>query len=206
MFKGFDIVETLSAFVILFAIIDVVGSIPIIVNLQSQGKTVKPLKATVLSGLLLVVFFYAGDLILKLFNVDIDSFAVAGAILIFMLALEMLLDVEIFKYAGPTADATLVPLVFPLLAGAGTFTTLIALKAEYADINILTGLFLNIIWIYVVLKLTDPIQRFFGKGGIYIMRKFFGIVLMAISIKLFTANLSALTSSLNLNATSMLMP
>lgn len=189
-FTSFNLLQSFSAFIILFAIIDVLGSLPIIVNLQEKGKTVKPLKATMLSGLILLAFFYAGDLILKLFHVDIESFAVAGAFLIFLIALEMLLDVEIFKYSGPSADATLVPLVFPLLAGAGTFTTLIALKAEYADINIIIGLLLNIIWIFIVLKLSSRIQKIFGPAGIYIMRKFFGIILLATGIRLFTANLS----------------
>lgn len=189
-FTSFNLLQSFSAFIILFAIIDVLGSLPIIVNLQEKGKTVKPLKATMLSGLILIAFFYAGDLILKLFHVDIESFAVAGAFLIFLIALEMLLDVEIFKYSGPSSDATLVPLVFPLLAGAGTFTTLIALRAEYADINIIIGLLLNIIWIFIVLKLSSRIQKIFGPAGIYIMRKFFGIILLATGIRLFTANLS----------------
>lgn len=189
-FTSFNLLQSFSAFIILFAIIDVLGSLPIIVNLQEKGKTVKPLKATMLSGLILLAFFYAGDLILKLFHVDIESFAVAGAFLIFLIALEMLLDVEIFKYSGPSSDATLVPLVFPLLAGAGTFTTLIALRAEYADINIIIGLILNILWIFIVLKLSSKIQKIFGPAGIYIMRKFFGIILLATGIRLFTANLS----------------
>ena len=191
-FTSFNAMQAFSAFVILFAIIDVLGSLPIIVTLQEKGKTVRPLKATLLSGAILLAFFYAGDLILKLFHVDIESFAVAGAFLIFLIALEMLLDIEIFKFNGPSADATLVPLVFPLLAGAGTFTTLIALKAEYADINIILGLLLNIVWIFVVLKLSNKIQKIFGPAGIYIMRKFFGIILLATGIRLFTANLSSM--------------
>ena len=191
-FTSFNAMQAFSAFIILFAIIDVLGSLPIIVTLQEKGKTVRPLKATLLSGAILLAFFYAGDLILKLFHVDIESFAVAGAFLIFLIALEMLLDIEIFKFNGPSADATLVPLVFPLLAGAGTFTTLIALKAEYADINIILGLLLNIVWIFVVLKLSNRIQKIFGPAVIYIMRKFFGIILLATGIRLFTANLSSM--------------
>ena len=127
---------------------------------------------------------------------DIASFAIAGALIIFLMALEMILDIEIFKNQGPIQEATLVPLVFPLLAGAGTFTTLVTLRAEYATINILIALVLNMVWVYFVLKMTDRIERFLGKGGIYIMRKFFGIILIAIAVRLFTANISALITEL----------
>ena len=122
--------------------------------------------------------------------------AIAGALIIFLMALEMILDIEIFKNQGPIKEATLVPLVFPLLAGAGTFTTLVTLRAEYATINILTALTLNMVWVFFVLKMTDRIERFLGKGGIYIMRKFFGIILIAISARLFTANITALIAEL----------
>ena len=196
MLKSFSFLETLSSFVIMFAIIDALGATPIILSLREKGKQIHSFKATVFAGLVLVGFFYVGDLILKLFNVDIESFAVAGAILLFLLALEMLLDVEIFKYSGPTPDATFIPLVFPLLAGAGAITTLISLKAEYADINILCGLLLNLVWVYVVLKLTDRVRRFFGKNGIYVMKKFFSVILLAMAVRLFTANLHALIGQL----------
>jgi multiple antibiotic resistance protein len=137
-------------------------------------------------------FYYAGSLMLKLFNVDINSFAVAGSIILFLMSLEMILDIEIFKDLGPIKEATLVPLVFPLIAGAGAFTTLLSLKAQYADINIIIALVLNMIWVYIVIRLTDKIQRILGKGGIYIVRKFFGIILLAIAVKLFTANFAYL--------------
>lgn len=143
-----------------------------------------------ISFALLVGFFYAGDMMLKLFHVDIESFAVAGAIVIFLMALEMLLDVEIFKNQGPIKSATLVPLVFPLLAGAGSFTTLLSLRAEYAEINILLALILNMIWVFVVVKSTDKVEHVLGKGGIYIIRKFFGIILIAIAVKLFMSNIT----------------
>ena len=132
-FGTFNFQEFISAFIILFAVIDAVGSTPIIISLREGGKTIKPTKATLLSTLLLVAFFYAGDVMLKLFHVDIASFAVAGSIVIFLMAIEMLLDVEIFKFKGPTSEATIVPLVFPLIAGAGSFTTLLSLRAEYAQ-------------------------------------------------------------------------
>ena len=129
---------------------------------------------------------------LQLFHVDIGSFAVAGALLIFLMSLEMLLDVEIFKFSGPIQSATLVPLVFPLLAGAGAFTTLLSLRAQYASVNILIALALNMLWVYFVVSMTDKVQTFLGQGGIYITRKFFGIILLAIAVKLFTTNIQTL--------------
>ena len=132
-------------------------------------------------------------MMLKLFHVDIESFAVAGAFVIFLMSLEMILDIEIFKNQGPIKEATLVPLVFPLLAGAGAFTTLLSLRAEYASINIIIALVLNMIWVYV--SMTGRLERFLGKGGIYIIRKFFGIILLAISVRLFMANISLLLDS-----------
>ena len=189
MFGSFDFQEFLSAFIVLFAVIDIIGSIPIILNLKQKGRNVNANKATFISFALLLGFFYAGDMMLKLFQVDIASFAVAGAFVIFLMSLEMILDIEIFKNQGPIKEATLVPLVFPLLAGAGAFTTLLSLRSEYAPVNIVIALVLNMVWVYVVLKLTD---RFLGKGGIYVIRKFFGIILLAISARLFTANLTLL--------------
>ena len=191
-FSRFDFQEMISAFIVLFAVIDILGSVPIILNLKEQGRPVNAMKATLISFALMLAFFYAGDLILKLFKVDIQSFAVAGALIIFLMSLEMLLDVQIFKNNGPIKEATLIPLVFPLLAGAGSFTTLLSLRAEYWDINILIALMLNMIWVYVVVLSTDKVQRMLGKGGIYLTRKFFGIILLAISVRLFMTNLTAL--------------
>lgn len=196
MFAGFDFQQFVSAFIVLFAVIDIIGAIPIILNLKQKGRPVNAIKATLISLTLLLLFFYAGDAVLKLFQVDIASFAIAGALIIFLMALEMILDVEIFKNQGPIKEATLVPLVFPLLAGAGTFTTLLTLRAEYASINIVLALMFNMVWVYLVLRMTDRIERFLGKGGIYIMRKFFGIILIAISARLFTANIAALIAEL----------
>lgn len=192
MFSSFSVMETLSAFLVLLGIIDIVGSIPIIIQIKSTGKKVSAIKATIYSWLLMVGFFYLGDLILKIFGCDIGSFAIAGAILILFMSLEMILDVEIFKNSGPIKDATLVPLVFPLLAGAGSFTTLISMKAMYTDVNIMIALILNMVWVYIVIRLTDTVQRILGKSGIYFIRKFFGIILMAIAVKLFTDNISHL--------------
>lgn len=196
MFANFNFQQMTSAFIVLFAVIDIIGSIPIIINLKERGQKVDAAKATIISFLLLIGFFYAGDMLLKLFHVDIESFAVAGSIVIFLMALEMLLDVEIFKNQGPIKEATLVPLVFPLLAGAGSFTTLLSLRAEYASINIIIALILNMLWVFIVVSMTDRVQRFLGKGGIYIIRKFFGVILIAIAVRLFTANITMLIESL----------
>lgn len=192
LIKQLDFQEFLSAFIVLFAVIDIIGSIPIILDLKQKGRQVNAIKATVIAFTLLVGFFFAGDMLLKLFQVDIASFALAGAFVIFLMSLEMILDIEIFKNTGPIKEATLVPLVFPLLAGAGAFTTLLSLRAEYATVNIVIALILNMVWVFIVLKLTSLIERFLGKGGIYVIRKFFGIILLAISARLFTANLTSL--------------
>ncbi len=192
MLETFNFQELTSAFIVLFAVIDIIGSIPIILNLKQNGRNVNAIQATLISFALLIGFFYAGDMILKLFQVDIASFAVAGSVVLFLLALEMILDVEIFKNQGPIKEATLVPLVFPLLAGAGSFTTLLSLRAEYAALNIVIALVLNMVWVYIVLKSTNKVEQLLGKGGIYLIRKFFGIILLAIAARLFTANITQL--------------
>lgn len=197
MFTDFNLQQMTSAFIVLFAVIDIIGSIPIIINLKEKGKDVNATKATLISFALLIGFFYAGDMMLKLFHVDIESFAVAGSVVIFLMALEMILDIEIFKNTGPIKEATLVPLVFPLLAGAGAFTTLLSLRAEYASINIIIALILNMVWVYIVVRMTGRVERLLGKGGIYIIRKFFGIILLAISVRLFMANVTLLIEAVH---------
>ncbi len=192
MFTNFNFQQILSALIVLFAVIDIIGAIPIIIDLKDKGKDVNALKATLISFLLLLGFFYAGDILLRLFHVDIESFAVAGAFVIFLLSLEMILDIEIFKNQGPIKEATLVPLVFPLLAGAGSFTTLLSLRAEYASVNIIVALVLNMLWVYFVVRMTRKVEKVLGKGGIYLIRKFFGIILLAISVKLFMSNITLL--------------
>ncbi len=196
MFTGFNFQELVCAFIVLFAVIDIIGSIPIILNLKQNGRAVNANKATLISFALLLGFFYAGDMVLKLFQVDIASFAIAGAFVIFLLSLEMILDIEIFKHQGPIKEATLIPLVFPLIAGAGAFTTLLSLRSEYAPVNIVLALILNMAWVYLVLRSTNRIERFLGKGGIYMIRKFFGIILLAIAARLLTANLTQLISQM----------
>jgi multiple antibiotic resistance protein len=196
MFSAFNFQELVSAFIVLFAVIDIIGSIPIILNLKQNGRAVNANKATLISFALLLGFFYAGDMVLKLFQVDIASFAIAGAFVIFLLSLEMILDIEIFKNQGPIKEATLIPLVFPLIAGAGAFTTLLSLRSEYAPVNIVLALILNMAWVYIVLRSTNRIERILGKGGIYMIRKFFGIILLAIAARLLTANLTQLISQM----------
>lgn len=192
MYTSINFQETLSAFIVLFAVIDIFGSIPIIIDLRNKGRDFSPLKATLISFSLMILFFYGGEIVLQLFQVDIASFAVAGSFVIFLMALEMILDIEIFKNQGPIKEATLIPLVFPLLAGAGSFTTLLSLRAEYASINILIALLLNAVCVYCVLCMTDKVERLLGKGGIYFTRKFFGIILLAIAVRLFTTNITLL--------------
>ncbi|HBO27092.1 MULTISPECIES: MarC family protein [Culturomica] len=193
----FSFKEVFSAFIVLFAVIDILGSIPIILGLKERNKTVHAGQAALISFVILFAFLFVGKSLLALFNVDISSFAVAGALVILVLACEMIFGVEIFKNDGPTDSATIVPLVFPLIAGAASFTTLLSLRAEYNILNIIIGLALNILFVYFVLKKVDYVQRVVGKGGVYVMRKFFGIILLAIAVRLFTANLNALLNTFN---------
>lgn len=189
-FSAFNSVQFLSAFIVLFAVIDPIGIMPIVLSIRERGKNINTIKAVLFSFGLMFLFFFLGDWILNLFGVDINSFAVAGALVIFLMAIEMVLDIEIFKDSSIAAkDATIVPVVFPLLAGAGSFTTLLSLKAEYSSVNILSALILNAVVVFVMLSSTAYIQKILGKGGVYFTRKFFGIILLAISVKLFTSNL-----------------
>ena len=181
-----------STFIILFAIIDILGSTPLIINLKKLDRPINAVYATLISTALLIGFFYAGDLVLKLFSVDIRSFAVAGAMILFFMAIEMILDIELFKNNGPVKDHTLIPIVFPLIAGPGAFTTLLSLRAEYAQVNIIIGILINMLWVFFVLKMTEKVNTYLGKGTIYIMRKFFGIILLAISVRMFMVNLAQL--------------
>ncbi|MGB4413618.1 MAG: MarC family protein [Paludibacter sp.] len=188
----FSLIQITSAFMVLFAIIDILGSIPIILNIKKKSNVIHAFRASAIALVILVLFLFTGEGILKLFNVDIQSFAVAGSLIIFFFAIEMILDIEIFRNKGPEGSSSIVPLAFPLIAGPGSFTTLLSLRAEYATENILVALFLNLIFVYVVLKSTSKIEKLIGEGGIYILRKFFGIILLAIAVKLFTTNIGFL--------------
>ncbi len=191
-FSDISIQELASAFMVLFAVIDITGAVPIINDIQNKGHKISAIKAALASYILLVAFLFVGDGLLNLFSVDISSFAVAGSLVIFGLAVEMIFGIPIFKNDGPSGTASIVPLVFPLIVGAGTLTTLLALRAEYHIINIIIALTLNIIVVYFVLKNVSLVEKVFGKGGVYILRKFLGIILLAISVKLFTSNLTSL--------------
>ena len=193
MFKAFNIQEFISAFFVLFAVIDVIGSIPILLNLKKKGRKINAARASILTLIIFLIFFYGGEAFLHLFNVDISSFAVAGSLIIFIIAMEMILDIEIFKdQPDAPKDATFVPVVFPLLAGAGALTTLLSIRAQFDDINILLAVLCNMIIVFLVLKMTKRLEKILAPGIIYIFQKFFGIILLAISVKLFTANLAFL--------------
>lgn len=191
-----NITQILSAFVVLFALIDVLGSVPIFLNFQKKGDDLNPLQASIYSFCILVAFLFVGDWILKLFNVDVSSFAVAGALVIFIISIEMIFGIEVFKNDAPGGSTTLVPIVFPLIAGPGTFTALLSMRAEFSVANIIIAVLLNMVIVYLVLKNLTLVKKIVGVGGVYVMRKFFGIILMAISVKLFTSNITTLIHSL----------
>jgi len=187
-----NFLEIVSTFIVLFAIIDATGSVPIFLNLRSQDKFINAEKASLYSVAILLVFLFVGEWILKLFHVDLQSFAVAGALVILIISIEMIFGVEIFKNDSPSGSSTLVPVVFPLVAGPGSFTTLLSMRAQYDMINIIIALFLNILFVYFVLKNLDLVKKVMGVSGVYILRKFFGVILLAISVRLITDNMSSL--------------
>lgn len=182
--------EIVSVSLILFSIIDILGSVPIIIDLRKKFGRIQSEKATIVSGVIMVVFLYLGEGILGLFGIDISSFAIAGAIVMFLIGLEMVLGLQFFR-SDPeeSASASIVPLAFPLIAGAGTMTTLISLKAEYQTLNILMGILINLLFVYLILKTSVFLERKIGQAGFNILRKVFGIVLLSISIKIFKNHL-----------------
>ncbi len=182
-------IDVLSSFMVLFAVIDITGSIPIILDLKKKEGFIQAEKATITAFIIMILFLFLGEKLLGMFGVDISSFAIAGALILFFLALEMILGISLFK-EEEGANSAIVPLAFPLIAGAGSMTTLLSLRAEYAVIDILIAMILNLVVVYIVLKLTHVFERFLGQGGIMILRKMFGIILLAIAIKLFMSNLS----------------
>ena len=190
---NFDLKEFISSSMILFAVIDVIGNIPLIVLLREKYKVIESEKASIVSLIIMIVFLFLGEIILILLGVDINSFAVAGSIIILFLATEMILGVKLYKDSNPKT-ASIVPIAFPLIAGPGTLTTLISIKSEYDDINIILAVVINMILVYFVLKSSEKIQKFLGSQGINILRKVFGIILLAIGIKLFTTNIKLIFS------------
>ncbi len=191
---GFNYNDALSAFLILFAVIDIFGSIPIIVSLRKKVGHVQSEKATIVAGTIMIVFLFVGERILHLLGVDVESFAIAGSLVIFFLALEMILGITLYKEETPNT-ASIVPIAFPLIAGAGTMTSLVSIRAEFEIINILIAIVANMIVVYAVLKNTERLERILGSGGLSILRKVFGIILLAIAVKLFFTNLIPLINA-----------
>lgn len=177
---------------VLFAVIDIVGSIPLIIKLKEQSGEIHALRASIVSLVIMISFLILGESILNLFGVDVKSFAVAGALILFAMSLEMILGVRLFRDDVSGKTASIVPLAFPIIAGAGTMTSIISLRAEYTELNISIAIVINIFLVFVVLKLTRVIERLLGKGGIAILKKVFGIILLAIAIKLFSTNAKGL--------------
>ena len=185
--QSISLKESVAAFMVLFAIIDIFGSVPIILDIKAKTGEVGAAKASLVAFIIFLIFFFAGEPLLGLFGVDISSFAIAGSIVILLLGLEMVLGIELFKLDSPTGG-TVVPIAFPLIAGAGSITTLLSLKAEYAPVNILIALIVNMILVFIVLKMTSLVERILGPAGVHILRKIFGIILLAIAVKLFITN------------------
>ncbi len=187
----FDLNQVLGAFLVLFAIIDAFASLPTIITLKKKGKIISAPRAALYSSIMLLAFFYIGDAMLKLFHIDLPSFAVAGSIVIFVIGLEMTLNIHIFRDSKTQGnDATFIPVVFPLLTGAGVFTTVLSIRAQYTDLNMLIAMGLNVLVIYIIIASIDYIEKFLGDAVIYMMQKFFGVILLSIALKLFITNIT----------------
>jgi multiple antibiotic resistance protein len=175
----------------LFAVIDVVGSIPLLISLKEKMGGIKSINATLISGALMIAFLYVGKPFLKVLGLDIRSFAVGGSVVIFLLGLEMVLGHEIFKGDKNAKSSTMVPIAFPIIAGSGTLTTIMSLKANFEEVYILSGIVVNLLIVFIVLKSLNWIQRGLGEGGLMAVRKFFGVILLAIAVKIFSSNIAA---------------
>ena len=186
-----DIREIATVAMVLFAVIDIIGSVPIIIDLRNKHGIIESEKASLVAGIIMVIFLFVGEQILSLIGIDVNSFAVAGSFVLFFLALEMILGIRIYR-DEEASSASIVPLAFPLIAGAGTMTTLLSLKASYHASNIIIGIVLNIIVVFIVLKSSEKIEKRLGKNGLGVIRKTFGVVLLAIAVKLFAANVKDL--------------
>lgn len=190
----FNFKEILTASMVLFAVIDIVGSVPIIISLKNKVGHIQSGKASIVAGAIMIAFLFIGEEILNLIGIDVNSFAVAGAMVIFFLAIEMILGITLYKDDEPES-ASIVPIAFPLIAGAGTITTLLSLRAEYHVENIIIAIIINIIFVFLVLKSSKHIEKVLGKNGLSVIRKVFGVILLAIAVKLFTANINVLFST-----------
>ncbi len=185
--------EIFTAFMVLFAVIDIIGNIPIIIDLRKKVGHIQSEKASLIAGVIMIVFLFLGQSLLSLIGIDVNSFAVAGAFILFFIALEMILGITLYKDdEGGAITASVFPLAFPLIAGPGSLTTLLSLRAEYHVENIIIAVVLNVIFIYIVLKTSSRIERILGPNGISIIRKVFGVILLAIAVKLFAHNIKAL--------------
>lgn len=183
--------EIATVGMVLFAVIDIVGTIPIIVDLRAKHGQIESEKASLVAGLIMIVFLFVGEELLNLIGIDVHSFAVAGSFVLFFLALEMILGIRLYRDEA-ASSASIVPIAFPLIAGAGSMTTLLSLKAQYQTVNIVVAIVLNIIVVYIVLKSSSKIEKMLGKNGLGVIRKAFGVVLLAIAVKLFAANVKGL--------------
>jgi len=188
----FSFNQFLSVTFTLFAVIDIIGSVPLLIALKEKMGGIRAFRATLVSGLLMILFLFVGEPFLNVLGVDRRSFAVAGSIVIFVLGLEMILGHEFFKSDKDVRSATLVPIAFPIIAGSGTLTTIMSLGANYNELTLLLGILVNLAIVYVVLKLLSPIERLLGPSGLTAIRKFFGVVLLAIAVKIFATNASGL--------------
>lgn len=186
-----DFKEILTVSMVLFAVIDIVGTIPIIVDLRTKHGHIESEKASIVAGFIMIVFLFIGEELLNIIGIDVNSFAVAGSFVLFFLALEMILGIRIYR-DGEASSASIVPIAFPLIAGAGTMTTLLSLRSQFHSLNIVIAIVLNIIVVYIVLKSSSKIEKMLGKNGLGVIRKAFGVVLLAIAVKLFAANVKGL--------------
>ncbi|WP_152268135.1 MarC family protein [Agriterribacter humi] len=184
----FSLNELVTVIFTLFAVIDIIGSVPILISIKQKMGGINEFRATLISGALMILFLFAGEEFLQILGLDIKTFAVAGSVVIFILGLEMVLGLEFFKSEKDVKAATLVPIAFPLIAGSGTLTTIVSLKANFHDLTIFLGIFINLIVIYVVLRSLNFIARLLGSAGLIAVRKFFGVILLAIAVKIFAEN------------------
>lgn len=192
---GFNIKEVFTATMVLFAVIDIIGNVPIIIDLRKKVGKIQSEKASIVAGIIMIAFLFLGKSILNVIGIDVNSFAVAGALILFFLALEMILGISLYKEDDTNSvTASVFPLAFPLIAGPGSLTTILSLRAEYATLNIAIAILLNMIFMYIVLKTSSKIERLIGDNGINIIRKIFGVILLAISVKLFASNIQGLFS------------
>ena len=193
MLSNFDFQQFFSATIVLFAIIDIIGMLPIIINLRKKGRKISATKAALISMIVFISFLYIGEGFLRLFGVDISSFAVAGSVILFILAMEMILDIQIFRdNPDIPKDVTITPVVFPLIVGAGSLTALLSLRAEFHIVNIICAILANTVIVYIAIKVAKNFEKFLAPSVLYVSQKLFGIILLSISVKLFISNLTHL--------------